>query len=148
MEGLQEILQGYFGIEVDIEQFIGQWIELSPAHRCRLGGSAESGKLGATLVVGSRFWECQQKFRIKFGPMGFSDYQRMLPKGESIRRIVAWVRNYVGDELSWELQLILAAREVPHISLGKIGQLGWSTWLGSKKFEKDMDNLVLRNLAD
>jgi type VI secretion system protein ImpH len=147
VEGLREILQDYFGIKVDIEQFIGQWIELPFEHRCRLGESAESGKLGATLVVGSSFWECQQKFRIKFGPMGFSDYQRMLPNGQSIRGLIAWVRVYVGDELSWELQLILAAREVPFVSLGKIGQLGWSTWLGSKKFEKDMDNLVLRKLA-
>jgi len=144
-EGLREILQDYFGITVDIEQFIGQWIELPPENRCRLGESAESGKMGSTLVVGSRFWECQQKFRIMFGPMGFSDYQRMLPKGDSLRRLVAWVRNYVGDELSWELQLILAAREVPRISLGEIGQLGWSTWLSSKNFEKDMDNLVLKN---
>jgi type VI secretion system protein ImpH len=148
VEGLREILQDYFGIKVDIAQFIGQWIELPPAHRCRLGETAESGKLGFTLVVGARFWECQQKFRIKFGPMGFSDYQRMLPKGESISRLVAWVKNYVGDELSWELQLVLVAREVPRISLGKIGQLGWSTWLGSKQFEKDRDDLVLRNPAD
>lgn len=95
--------------------------------------------------VGSRYWECQQKFRIRFGPMGFSDYQRMLPKGESICRLIAWVRNYVGDEMSWDLQLILTAKEVPRISLGKEGQLGWSTWLGSREFEKDMDNLVLGN---
>jgi type VI secretion system protein ImpH len=147
VEGLREILHDYFGIKADIAQFIGQWIELPPVHRCRLGKSAESGKLGSTLIVGARFWECQQKFRIKFGPMGFSDYQRMLPKGESIRRLVAWVKNYVGDELSWELQLVLTAREVPRISLGKMGQLGWSSWLGSKKFEKDRDDLVLRNLA-
>jgi type VI secretion system protein ImpH len=142
-EGLREILQDYFGIKVDIEQFVGQWIELPPPNRCRLGESTESGKLGSTLVVGSRYWECQQKFRIKLGPMGFSDYQRMLPKGESIRRLIAWVRNYVGDGLSWDLQLILSAKEVPHISLGKAGQLGWSTWLGSRKFERDMDSLVL-----
>ncbi|MBN2592644.1 MAG: type VI secretion system baseplate subunit TssG [Sedimentisphaerales bacterium] len=147
VEGLREILQDYFGIKVDIAQFIGQWIELSPAHRCRLGETAESGKLGCTLVVGARFWECQQKFRIKFGPMGFSDYQRMLPKGESISRLVAWVKNYVGDEFSWELQLILVAREVPRICLGKMGQLGWSTWLGSGQFEKDKDDLILRNPA-
>jgi type VI secretion system protein ImpH len=79
--------------------------------------------------------------------MSFSDYQRMLPEGDSLGRLAAWIKNYVGDELSWELQLILAAPEVPRISLGKLGRLGWSTWLGSKTFEKDVDNLVLRNLA-
>ena len=143
-EGLREILQDYFGIAVGIEQFIGQWIDIPKEHYCRLGESVENAKLGSTLVIGSRFWDCQQKFRIKFGPMHFSEYQRMLPGGDSIRRLIAWVKNYIGDELSWEIQLILSAIEVPNICLGKIGQLGWSTWLKSKEFEKDADDLVLR----
>ena len=143
-EGLREILQDYFGIAVCIEQFIGQWIDIPQEHYCRLGESVENAKLGSTLVIGSRFWECQQKFRIKFGPMHFSEYQRMLPGGDSIRRLTAWVKNYVGDELSWEIQLILSAVEVPAVCLGKMGQLGWSTWLKSKEFEKDADDLVLR----
>jgi type VI secretion system protein ImpH len=146
-EGLREILSDYFGIGTEIVQFVGQWIVLPWECCCRLGESPENGKLGSTLVVGSRFWECQQKFRIKFGPMKFSDYQRMLPGGDSIRRLIAWVKNYVGDELSWELQLILRAEEVPRACLGKMGQLGWSTWLSSKKFERNADNLVLRTLV-
>jgi type VI secretion system protein ImpH len=146
-EGLKEILQDYFGTEVDIEEFVGQWIDLPPEHRCQMGRSPENARLGSTLVVGSSFWECQQKFRIKLGPMSLSDYRRMLPGSDSIQRLVAWVKNYVGDELSWELQLILCAKEVPNICLGKIGQLGWSTWLCSKKSEKDADDLVLRTLV-
>jgi len=146
-EGLREVLQDYFGIIVDIEQFIGQWINLPQECCCRLGESPENAKLGYTLIIGSRFRECQQKFRIKMGPMNFFDYQRMLPGGDSIRRLYAWVRNYVGDELSWELQLILSASEVPGIYMGKTGRLGWSTWLCSKMYEKDADDLILRTFA-
>jgi type VI secretion system protein ImpH len=79
--------------------------------------------------------------------MHFSEYQRMLPGGDSILRLIAWVKNYIGDELDWEVQLILKAIEVPSICLGKMGQLGWSTWLRSKKFEKDAGDLILRNLV-
>ena len=146
-EGLREILQDYFGITVYIEQFVGRWIDIPQEHCCRLGESIDNGKMGSTLIIGSRFWECQQKFRIRFGPMHLSEYQRMLPGGDSIRRLIAWIKNYVGDELSWELQLILSAIEVPSICLGEMGRLGWSTWLRSKKFEKDADDLVLRNLV-
>ncbi|MDT8302452.1 MAG: type VI secretion system baseplate subunit TssG [Sedimentisphaerales bacterium] len=146
-EGLREILQDYFGIAVCIEQFIGQWIDIPQEHYCRLGESVENAKLGSTLVIGSRFWECQQKFRLKFGPMHLSEYQRMLPGGDSIRRLIAWVKNYVGDELSWEAQLILSAVEVPMICLGKMGQLGWSTWLKSREFEKDAEDLLLRTFV-
>ena len=147
VEGLREILQDYFKIAVDIEQFIGQWINIPHEHYCRLGESIKNAKLGSTLVIGSRVWECQQKFRIRFGPMLFSEYLRMLPDGDSIRRLIAWVKNYVGDELSWELQLILSATEVPSICLGKMGRLGWSIWLKSREFEKDADDLVLRTFV-
>jgi type VI secretion system protein ImpH len=146
-EGLQAILQDYFGIEVDIVQFVGQWIELPCEYRCRIGESPETGQLGSTLVVGSRFWECQQKFRLKFGPMNFSDYQRMLPGGASSLRLISWVRNYTADEFSWELQLILRAEEVPKVCLGKLGRLGLSTWLSSQRFTRDADDLILRSLS-
>ena len=146
-EGLKEILQDYFQISVNIEQFIGQWIDIPPENYCRLGVSLENAKLGHTLVVGSRFWECQHKFRIKMGPMSFDEYQRMLPQGSSIRHLDAWVKNYVGDELSWELQLILRASEIPAICLGSIGRLGWSTWLGSETFKEDADDLILESFV-
>ncbi|HIJ70394.1 MAG TPA: type VI secretion system baseplate subunit TssG [Planctomycetes bacterium] len=146
-EGLQATLQDYFGIEVDIEQFVGQWMNLPDEYRCRMAESPETGRLGATIVVGSRFWECQQKFGLRFGPMNFSDYQRMLPGGDSLGRLIAWVKNYTADELSWELQLVLKAEDVPETRLGTLGRLGLSTWLKSKRFTTDADDLILRNLS-
>ncbi len=53
----------------------------------------------------------------------------MLPGGTRYKILRDWVRNYVGDALKWELQLILKAAEVPEIRLGKSGCLGWTTWL-------------------
>jgi type VI secretion system protein ImpH len=79
--------------------------------------------------------------------MSFSDYRRLLPDGDSISRLVAWVKNYIGDELSWELNLVLSRKDIPRVCLGQLGQLGWSAWLGGKEFEADADNLVLQNLS-
>jgi type VI secretion system protein ImpH len=145
-EGLREILGDYFGITANIRQFVGQWLDLPQNYLCRLGTSPENAKLGSTLIMGSRFWECQQKFRVELGPMKFADYRRFLPGGDSVKHLIAWIKNYIGDEFRWELQLILAAAEVPTLCLGKIGQLGWSSWLGTEKFEKDADDLMLRFL--
>ncbi|MHC4556077.1 MAG: type VI secretion system baseplate subunit TssG [Planctomycetota bacterium] len=146
VEGLREILEDYFEIKVEIQQFVGQWMDLPEEYFCRLGTSGENAKLGSTLIVGHRFWECQQKFRIKFGPMNFSKFQRFLPGCDSVQCLIAWIKNYVGDEFRWEFQLILKAAEVPVISLGKMGQLGWSTWIKTKEFSKNADDLVLRSL--
>ena len=146
-EGLQEILHDYFNVPVLIQEFVEQWMELSKEYCCQLGRSPESATLGSTLIVGSRVLECQQKFRIRLGPMSLSDYEGMLPGGDSVDRLIAWVRNYVGSELSWELNLVLRREHIPRICLGTFGQLGWSSWLGGETFEADADNLVLRNLC-
>lgn len=146
-EGLRAIASHYFGFPAEIEEFVGEWIGLLPRYCCRLGDSPENGVVGSTVIVGSRVWQCQHKFRLTLGPMRLRDYIRMLPGGESLHRLVAWVRNYVGDEYSWDVRLILKADEVPQFQLGAAAQLGWTTWLSSRPFEHDVDDLVLRPFA-
>jgi type VI secretion system protein ImpH len=76
-EGLLAILKGYFRLPVEVHEFVGQWIELPANCRCLLGQS--SARLGMDTTVGSHVWDCQQKFRITFGPLSLDDYYRMLP---------------------------------------------------------------------
>ena len=146
-EGLEQLCQDYFRIEVNVEEFVGQWIDIPPDCLCRLGETPRTGSLGYTAICGSRMWDCQQKFRLRFGAMTLVDYERMLPGGNSLGRLIAWVRNYIGDELSWDLRLVLKKEEVPQIRMGQYGRLGWTTWLQSKPFEHDADDLVLRPFA-
>jgi type VI secretion system protein ImpH len=146
-EGLESIIADFFGVPTQLDQFVGQWLALPEGAGCRLGASRESGTIGESVVVGSRVWDCQQKFRLQLGPMSFAEYQRMLPGGNSLRRLVAWVKNYVGDELEWDSRLILKKEEIPKLTLGKVGQLGWSTWVHSKPMPRDADDLVLRGSA-
>lgn len=143
-EGLCSTLQDYYGIRVRLDEFIGQWLDLPEGCKCRLGETPETGSLGWTAIVGSRVWECQQKFRLIFGPMTFAEYQRMLPGGDSLRRLLAWVKNYLADELLWDVQLILKKEEVPPLRMGTVGQLGWTTWLTSRPMDHDADDLILR----
>jgi type VI secretion system protein ImpH len=142
-EGLEAIVEDFFQIKTKVQTFIGQWIHLPPDSICRLGESTQTGSLGVNTIVGSRFWECQMKFRIRMGPMGLADYERMLPDGDSYKRLGSWVLNYTGQQLQWETQLVLKAPEVPAIQLGMAGKLGWTTWLKTEPFSRDADDLVL-----
>lgn len=142
-EGLQAILQDFFKLETEIQTMVGKWLDLPADCRCKLGDSPRTGMLGLTAIAGSRFWECQLNFRIKFGPMDLTDLERMLPGGDSFLRLRDWVRNYIGQEFFWDIQLVLRAGEVPAISLGKSGRLGWTTWLKTEAFKKDADDLIL-----
>ncbi|MFI5379645.1 MAG: type VI secretion system baseplate subunit TssG [Tepidisphaerales bacterium] len=143
-EGLVAILVDYFRVPVELEEFVGQWIELPVENRLRLAESPETGTIGRTAIMGSRVWECQHKFRLRIGPLTLADYQRLLPRGVSLRRLHDWVRNYCGDQFGFEVQLVLRKQDVPKLRPGVIGQLGWTTWLSTKKFEEDADDLVLQ----
>lgn len=146
-EGLRGILSDFFKIPVTILEFVGHWLTLPEQYRCRLGESPDTGRLGHTAVVGARVWDCQQKFRVRFGPLRFSDYERMLPSGDSFRRLSDWLKNYVGYSLTYDIQLVLAAQDVPQACLGKQGRLGWTTWLVSGPVDRDLDDLVLQPTA-
>ena len=143
-EGLVAILNDYFRVPVDLQEFIGQWIELPVENRLRLGESPETGALGRTAIIGSRVWECQHKFRLRIGPLTLTEYQRLLPRGVSLKRLHDWVRNYCGDQFGFEVQLVLKKEEVPKLRPGTIGQLGWTSWISTKPFTEDADNLVLQ----
>lgn len=146
-EGLGAIVQDYFGIPTQIQSFVGQWLELPATSICKLGESPASGGLGVTTIVGSRFWDCQLKFRIRLGPMKLSELQRLLPIGKSFRQLRCWVLNYIAEELFWDIQLVLNAAEVPQISLGQEGLLGWTSWLKSAPFTRDADDVVLNPMS-
>ena len=150
-EGLLAMLRGYFRFPVEIEEFSGQWIEIPAGSQCLTGAS--SSHLGVTTTVGSHVWDCQQKFRIIIGPLTLEEYYRMLPseddrpadgQRESLGTLVAAVRSYVGDELDWDLQMILKKEETPPTKLGDQGRLGWTGWMPPDVVPRDPDDLVLR----
>ena len=142
-EGLQAIIRDYFGMPAQIETFCGQWLTLPQNSICRLGATPETGSLGVTTIVGARFWECQLKFRVRLGPMTLSELYRLLPSGTSFTRLRTWVLNYVNEELMWDAQLILRRDEVPEVCLGQAGLLGWTSWIRSKPFEHDAEDLII-----
>jgi type VI secretion system protein ImpH len=146
-DGLRSILGGFLGLPVSIEELVGHWLPLPGDCHWRLGESPATGSLGISTIVGSRVWDRQAKFRIRIGPVDLTDYERLLPGGMSLERVVAVVRNYVGDQLAWDLNLVLKQAEVPPIRLGTSGRLGWTTWLTSRPLARDGDDLLLNAMA-
>ena len=142
-EGLESILCDYFRLPVRIEAFIGAWLKLPADSRCQLGGSPSVATLGLNTLLGTKVWQAQQRFRIVIGPLDLADYRRMLPGGESLERLKAVVRNYLGEVLEWELQLILREAQIPRPRLDGNTQLGWTSWLNKAPLGRDGDDLHL-----
>lgn len=143
-DGLRQIIEDYFGVRANLHQFVGEWFNLPDDALCKVGKSRATGLLGQTIIVGSSIWDCQQKFRLRLGPMGLRDFERFLPTGRSFPVLVDWVKNYAGLAYLWDCQLVLKKEEIPRAQLGSGTRLGWTSWLGGKAFDHDADNLVLR----
>jgi type VI secretion system protein ImpH len=140
-EGLMAILQHFFRVPAVIQEFVGHWMPLGERERTRL---AEAGAmLGSSAVLGRRVWDRQHKFRIRLGPLSFAQYESFLPGGIQLHKLVAWVRLYLNFELDWDVRLLLDKRQVPPLTLGTAGRLGWTTWLGRRPGDSDADDLCL-----
>ncbi len=142
-EGLEAILGDFFGLRCEVQQFAGAWLNLPPGCECRLGKSPDTGRLGVNTIVGARLWDCQLNFCVRLGPTTLADFERVLPGSRSFARLKDWVRNYCGEHYSWRLQLVLARDEVPALQLGRTARLGWTTWLKTKPFTHDAEDLIL-----
>ena len=142
-EGLAAILHEYFAVPVHVEQFVLDWLVLPRDQRTSLGGEpATCATLGLGAIVGDRVRDVQSRFRIVLGPLDYDRFGDFLPGGRSLAALVDWVRNYVGFEFDWDLQLVLARDEVPAVRLGRDGQLGWTAWLGSRPSPSDAGDVT------
>jgi type VI secretion system protein ImpH len=140
--GLVTILRAYFKLPVAIEQFVGHWMKIPLDGQTRIGMQDQGNRLGTSAVLGRKVWDCQHKFRLVIGPLDYDDYQRMLPGGDSMRRLLDWVRNYAGMVLDWDVRLILKREQVPRLALGG-RRLGWTTFLASAPASRDSEQLLI-----
>jgi type VI secretion system protein ImpH len=147
-EALGQILSAFFTVPVRVEAMIGAWLPLPSSDYSRLADNQANAELGRSALLGRRVWSRQHKFRIVFGPLGLADYHRLLPGGTSLHRLIPIVRNYAGDTLIWDVNLVLRASEVPRTQLGRQGRIGWTTWLTPRRDPADAADLFLDASAD
>lgn len=147
-EGLRAVIEQYTGARVEIEEFVGRWLDLPRQYHCRIGNHAEraSCTLGGDhggAVAGERVWDCQSTFGLRLGPMTLERYLRLLPGTPSHARLSAWIRNYIGEEFSWRAVLVLGAKEVPRTQLGSGSRLGWTSWVRTGEEGNDRADVTL-----
>jgi type VI secretion system protein ImpH len=144
---LQQMLEDYFDVPVEVEQFVGAWYDMSATAQCRIDDEAddESGRLGYGALVGDEVWDPGSRARIVVGPLPLERYREFLPTGDAYRALRAITRFFADDQIEFELRLILEKDEVPALSLGAADAtpLGWSTWLRSAPFTHDASDTVL-----
>ena len=133
---IRGVLQDYFGIPVEVKQFVGAWQRLGKADQCELGnGASFTSQLGVGTVVGDEIWDRQSRIRLKLGPLTERQYLDFLPGGAAYEALRELARFSCGIHLEIEVQLSLQREAVPRCELGEVGltgpRLGWFAWIKS-----------------
>jgi type VI secretion system protein ImpH len=138
---LAALISDWLGRPVEVEQFAGGWMALPVDQRTRLPvgfASGAFGQLGLDAVAGVRAWDQQARIVLRIGPLDFPYFERLLPNRPLLRELVSLVRAFVGFEIGFAINPVLARDAVPPLVLprqdgsrtdGPEPLLGWNTWL-------------------
>ena len=139
-EVLETVLSRFFGLRVQVREFVGAWLALEPQDLTRLG---VQGRLGQDAGLGAAVWSRSARIRLHIGPLDHDEYLRLLPGAASFPRLVAAMRSLVGGEYDWDANLVLRADQVPPPVLGQGARLGLTTWIGDRRPGRDAADLFL-----
>jgi type VI secretion system protein ImpH len=143
---LENILSDYFGTTAKMQQFCGQWLVLEKSDYTRIG--KQNSKLGESAIAGTRVWDQQSKFRVRLGPLDFTQFQAFLPNGSAYKPMRSIVKFMVGLELDFDVRLVLQRKQVPSSILTtralRKPMLGWTTFLKTKPFKADDEQVLLQ----
>jgi type VI secretion system protein ImpH len=145
---LELLLEDYFRVPIDIEQFVGGWYAIDESSQCALGDElSASSQLGIGAVAGDEIWDLQARARLRIGPLSRAQYDTFLPTGRAYQELRALTKFFTGEQVDIEVQLILARDDVPPVALGAAVEqatpLGWCTWLRSRPFTRDAADTIL-----
>lgn len=168
--GLERVLSDYFRAPVQVQPFRNRWLTLDERDVTRLGPTGRNQRLGRGAVLGRRVLDRTAGFELTLGPLTLREFLDLLPTGQRFRSLGSLTRYYVGEELDFRVRLRLGKEQVPELRLGRAGdtrlgwsarleepravsrpilaaaggaRLGWTTWLKTRDFERDDEQVVL-----
>lgn len=132
-DGLERLLSDFFRQAIKVREFVGGWLRIPHGLRTRIGRKDGFAVLGEDATLGGAAWQSQHRFEIVVGPLPFEQFLQFLPGSRAMRSLKDLVRLYTSDEWSWQVRLIVREDDAPGVSLGQVGRLGWTSWLGRKQ---------------
>ncbi len=125
---LQQLLSSHLSLPVRISENSGKWLEINQAEYTLLGKSFN--KLGATSMLGKRFFSPSAAVGIAIGPLDYANYCQLI-KGKQQRAAIEKMLAAVMDACvtaQIALQLPTAARPPLLLSKNSQLQLGFHLW--------------------
>lgn len=143
---LAQVLIGILEVSVEVEESVGFWSVLEPNEQCELGGM--NAALGNNTILGERSWRPDLGARLSVGPLNREQFDRLLPGGTAARALATMLMLFGDNMVTYEIRLIIHARDIRQICLGgpviNGGRLGQDSFLISAASTGDRDDMSYR----
>ena len=142
--GLAQLIGDHFGVKATIEQFVGAWQPLTHGGQQCIGADDDDGCLGAA-VIGDAIFDPMSRVRLRLGPLTRAQFDDFLPGGRAHAPLRHLARLYADDQVSIEVQLVIARDAIPSAALGTAGAppLGFGSWIRNRPATRDADDVRL-----
>lgn len=142
---LKAIVSDYLQLPVEIHPFEGQWLYLTGEDRSRLGSKrspdGQFQQLSIDMMLGRRVWDLQSKFIIRVFCKTLDRFNQLLPDTSEVKTLRQLITSYIGNGISFDLQIILPKQQIPACQLIRSSscspRLGWNTWT-KKRIEREV----------
>ncbi len=142
-ERLAVFLSEVVSAPVQINEFIGHWMDVAPNLQSRLG--RVHSVLGQSAVVGNRSYQRSDCAEIRVGPVDretFDAFMLGTEKTEALRRALLFA---AGQDVAFDLRIVLEKSQIPEAKLGE-ARLSTSSWLAPTR-DKDAESACTRGIV-
>jgi type VI secretion system protein ImpH len=138
---LEALASDWLGRPVKVGQFAGAWLAVPPDQRTCMPVGVSPGnfcQLSVDATAGVRAWDQQARIVLEIGPLDLPYFEQLLPHRPLLRELASLVRAFVGFEVGFAINPVLARDAVPPLKLSDSSaaaaasagpMLGWNTWL-------------------
>lgn len=143
--GLHIVLEDYFQLPFEIEQFQGQWTILDQNQQTFIGKKGQYDVLGEDAALGVKAWIHGEKIRLDIGPLDLETYISLLPGKEHNKRVAEFTRYYLGCENYFDYKLSLKRDHALPTKLDGKSVLGWTAWMNKTAIGYTPDSIVVKS---
>jgi type VI secretion system protein ImpH len=140
---LGRVLSGYLGVPVGVEEAVGHWNHMTPHEQGCLGMA--NATLGENMLLGERGWRPDLRARLALGPLDRGEFGRFLPHAAGAAALKKMLSLFGEQTITYEVVLILQAREVQPVCLVGAAEpgarLGQDSFMLSAPVDRDRTDM-------
>lgn len=144
VEFLRSSINEMFGLEIEIEQFKGEWFDLDEDSYCRLPSSKYTqginNSLGVNTVLGQKCFQVQNRFSLIIIPRDEQEFERCSPGSTLLEKLKSFVHLSVGPEQDFDIEVrvlddFVCLKDVCNPNHNRM-LLGWNTVISPSTITK------------